>query len=125
MGAAAGCLARFGLSELFPQAPDDFPWTTFLINVTGSALLALLPALAVVLDHHLLPPLLGTGVLGGYTTFSTYAEETRALLDQGETATAATYLTGTLAACLIAVALASRLSTRAQRRRLETEEGVL
>jgi len=72
-----------------------------------------------------LPPLLGTGVLGGYTTLSTYAEQTRALLASGHVATAAAYVVGTLAACLAAVALADRLSTLASRAEFEREEGDL
>ena len=52
---------------------------------------------------------LGPGLLGGYTTLSAYSEETRALLDDGQTGTALLYLAGTLAACLVAVSLVSRL----------------
>ena len=77
--------------------PDGagFPWTTFAINVTGSLALALLPALAVVRRRPVLAVALGPGVLGGYTTLSTYAEQGRALLADGRAGLAAAYLLGT------------------------------
>jgi len=125
VGGALGALARHLLSVAFPDTSTAFPWTTFGINVAGSFLLALLPALAAVRRHDLLPPLLGTGVLGGFTTLSTYAEQTRALTASGHATTGALYVAGTLAACLVAVALADRLSTVAQRREFEAEEGDL
>ena len=65
-GGALGALARYGLTEAFPDSPAGFPWTVFAINVAGSALLALLPVLAVVRRRPLLTPLLGPGVLGGF-----------------------------------------------------------
>ena len=115
VGGAAGALARWGLSEAFPDPVDGFPWTIFAINVVGCFLLALLPASAVVRRHPHLPPLLGTGVLGGFTTLSTYAEQTRALVASDHVLTAAAYVVGTLAACLVAVVAADRFTTPATR----------
>jgi fluoride exporter len=123
VGGALGALARWGLTEAFPSDPDAFPWATFAINVTGSFVLALLPALPVVRRSRVLAVGLGPGVLGGYTTLSAYSEQTRALLDHGEAVTAGTYVLGTLAACLVAVAVADRWSTLAQRRAFEAEGG--
>ena len=74
--------------------------------------LALLPALAVVRRRRVLAVGLGPGVLGGFTTLWAYSEQTRALLDHGQTGTATLYLVGTLGACLVAVALASRVGER-------------
>lgn len=125
LGGAAGATARWLVSSWFPTDGAAFPWTTFAINVSGSVLLALLPAMALVLRHPLLPPALGTGVLGGFTTLSAYSEETRSLLASGETVTATAYLLGTLAACLAGVALADRLSTPSARAELEAEDGDL
>ena len=125
LGGAVGALARYLLSDAFPHDTGAFPWTTFAINISGSFLLALLPASAAVRRHDVLPPLLGTGVLGGFTTLSAYSEETRALAAAGHTATAGLYLLGTLAACLVAVAAADRLSTAAERREFADEEGDL
>ena len=125
VGGAAGALLRWWLTTAFPDHTGAFPWTTFAVNVTGCLVLAALPALSVVRRNRVLPPLLGTGVLGGYTTLSTYAEQARALLGSGHVATAAAYVVGTLAACLLAVALADRFSTLVQRREFEAEEGDL
>jgi len=125
LGGAAGALARFALGEAFPSAYDGFPWTTFAINVSGCFLLALLPAFTAVVDHPLVPPTLGTGVLGGFTTLSTYSEQTRHLLDIGRAGLAFTYLLGTLTACLLAVAVADHFSTATRRALFEQEEGDL
>jgi fluoride exporter len=124
VGGAVGAVARYLLGEAFPVT-GSFPWTTFAINVSGAFLLALLPAFAVVRRHEVLPPLLGTGVLGGYTTLSTYSEQTRHLLGVGHTSAALLYLGGTFAACLVAVAVADHFSTLAQRAEFEAEEGDL
>ncbi len=124
-GGAVGAVARHLLTEAFPEPGSTFPWTTFSINVAGSFLLALLPAFAVVRRHTLWPPLLGTGVLGGFTTLSAYSEQTRALLVSGHAATAGAYVAGTLAACLVAVTAADLLSTAAERREFDDEEGDL
>ena len=107
VGGAVGALLRYLLGELVPDG-SGFPWTTFGINVVGSLLLALLPALAVVRQRRVLAVALGPGLLGGFTTLSAYAEQSRALLADGETLMAGSYLLGTLLACLVAVHLASR-----------------
>ena len=127
VGGAVGACARYGLSLAFPDPADGsgFPWTVFAINVVGCAVLATLPAVPAVRRRVLLPPLLGTGVLGGFTTLSTYAEQSRALLAAGNAGLAAAYVVGTLAACLLAVALADRLSTLAARTEFDLEEGDL
>lgn len=109
VGGAAGALARWGIGEAFPAEPDAFPWATFAINVVGSFALALLPAFAVVRRRPALAVGLGPGLLGGFTTLSAYSEQARALLDAGRTGAAGAYLLGTLAACLVAVAVVARL----------------
>ncbi len=105
-GGALGALARFGVAEGLPHAAGGFPWATFLVNVTGCFLLGLLMVL--VLDvwpsYRLVRPFLGVGVLGGYTTFSTYALEARDLLATGHALTALGYVGCSLLAGLVAVA---------------------
>lgn len=123
VGGALGAVARWGLTEAFPADADAFPWSTFAINVVGSFLLALLPASALVRRRRDLAVALGPGVLGGFTTLSTYSEQTRALLDAGRTGVAMGYVLGTLAACLVAVAVADHWSSLLERRAFELEGG--
>lgn len=123
VGGAVGAAARWGLTDVFPADADAFPWATFAINVVGSFVLALLPAVDRVGRNRALAVGLGPGLLGGFTTLSTYSEQSRALLDAGRTGLAATYLVGTLAACLIAVLVADRWSTVRQRAVFAEEGG--
>ena len=108
LGGALGAMLRWALGDAVPDGAG-FPWTTFIINVSGSLVLAWLPAFDVVRRRQVLAAALGPGLLGGYTTLSTYSEQTRTLLADGQTTTALLYLFGTLAACLVAVAAVSRL----------------
>ena len=110
LGGAGGAVLRWLVGEHFPDG-SGFPWTTFAVNVSGSFVLALLPALSRVRSSPLLAAGLGPGLLGGYTTFSAYADQTRALLAAGREGLASAYVAGTLAACLVAVAAATRLSS--------------
>jgi CrcB protein len=121
-GGAVGGTLRWWLGDAVPDG-EGFPWTTFTINVTGSLVLALLPALSAVRRRPVLAVGLGPGLLGGYTTLSTYAEQGRALLADGRAGLAAGYLLGTLAACLVAVTLAGTWSSRAERLAFEAAEG--
>ena len=108
-GAALGAPLRFVAGQWLDER---LPWGTLLVNVVGSALLALLPSWGVVRAQPLLVALVGPGVLGGFTTLSTYSEDARALLADGHLAVAAAYLLGTLVACLLAVVVADRLRRR-------------
>lgn len=104
-GGAAGASGRYGALLLWPQSSGAFPWTTFWVNVTGCAVIG---AFMVVITevwaaHRLVRPFFGTGVLGGYTTFSTYAVETRRLIDAHQGGTAAAYAVGTVLAAMAAV----------------------
>ena len=125
VGGAAGACLRWRLGGWFPSPAASFPWTTFGINLVGSVLLAALPAVAFVRRHPVLPPALGTGVLGGFTTLSTYSEETRSLLDGGHASLAAAYSLGTLGACLLAVGLVDLVTPGPARLEFEDEEGDL
>jgi CrcB protein len=116
VGGAAGACLRYALTTGLPDPAGSFPWTVFAINVVGSLLLAALPALSVVRRRRLLVPLLGPGVLGGFTTLSAYADQSRALVASGHPATAAAYVVGTLAAALAAVAGVDRLVRRSATR---------
>ncbi|MFD1813317.1 fluoride efflux transporter CrcB [Rhodococcus gannanensis] len=105
VGGALGALARYGVARMIPAAPDTFPWATFTVNVLGCLLIGILLVLVTEAwtAHFLLRPFLGVGVLGGFTTFSTYAVEIVGLTDEGRPVLAFTYLAGTLVAALAAV----------------------
>lgn len=104
-GGALGSLGRWGVGELLPWAGSGFPWATFTENISGAFALGLV--IVFLLDvwppHRYLRPFLGVGVLGGYTTFSTYMLETRDLVAAEQVGTALLYLVGSALAGLVAV----------------------
>ncbi len=111
-GGAVGALARYGLGIALPHAPSTFPLGTFLINVAGCFLIG---SLIVVITewtqaHPLVRPFLVTGILGGFTTFSTYAVDAEQLLAAGRIGTALLSVVGTLAAAVTATWLGIRLT---------------
>ncbi|GAB2658304.1 fluoride efflux transporter CrcB [Saccharopolyspora gloriosae] len=107
LGGGLGAVARYGILRWLPTAPGQFPWGTFAINVLGCLLIGVLMVLIteVWTAHPLVRPFLGVGVLGGFTTFSTYAVEFSELLRPGDVVVAAAYLAGTLVCALLAVLL--------------------
>ena len=123
LGGLVGALLRVAVGQAWPVGV--FPWSTLAVNVSGSAVLAFLPALAAVHRRPLLAPFLGTGVLGGYTTLSTASSEAVALGEDGRPLLALVYAAATLVACLVAVALVDRLSTPPQRAEFDRDEGDL
>src|SRR4051812_40614780 len=117
LGGALGALARWAVAEALPHDADGFPWSTVVANVAGCFLIGVLMVLVVGRwrDRPLARPFLGTGVLGGFTTFSAYAVDTRGLLAAGRPGEAATYLLVTLAGGLLAVVAGLRLTEKAVR----------
>jgi fluoride exporter len=111
-GGGIGALARYGIGQLLPTRPGLFPWGTFTTNVSGCFLIGALMVLVtdVWTRRPLLRPLLGTGVLGGFTTFSTYTVETHGLLQPGHVVLAFGYLAGTLVCGLLATLMAMRIT---------------
>jgi CrcB protein len=101
-GGMLGATARFKLAEALPTRPGHFPWATFWTNVSGSFLLGLL--LVLILERfpptRYLRPFLATGIIGAYTTMSTYLVETAVLIKDGHAATGLIYGLGSLAAGL-------------------------
>jgi fluoride exporter len=104
LGGALGSLGRWGLGEALAGSGSSFPWATFVENVSGSFALGVL--VVVLLERwprsRYLRPFLGVGVLGGFTTFSTYALDLRTLVAADHLALVVTYLVGTLLAALLA-----------------------
>ena len=115
-GGAVGSLARHGVASAVPWEGGGFPWATFLVNVTGAMLLGALVVLTLeVARAQHLRPFLGVGVLGGYTTFSALALETRTLLADGAAALAVGYAAATVllgALAVVAGMLAARAAVR-------------
>ncbi|MFI6849034.1 fluoride efflux transporter CrcB [Kitasatospora sp. NBC_00085] len=114
LGGAIGASARYGAGLLRPDAPTAFPWTTLVVNVVGCAVIGVF--LVAITEgrpaHPLLRPFFGTGVLGGFTTFSTYAVDTRRLLVEGRPGVGLAYLGLTPVAALAAVWAAAGLARR-------------
>lgn len=106
LGGGLGALARYGLSAALPTEPGRFPWGTFAENVLGCLLIGALMVLITEVRsaHRLLRPFLGVGVLGGFTTFSTYAVEFGKLLP-GSVPLAFGYLAGSMVCALLAALL--------------------
>ncbi|OXM55123.1 fluoride efflux transporter CrcB [Amycolatopsis alba] len=104
-GGALGSLARYGLSVALPHSRGQFALSTFVTNISGCLLIGVLMALltAAADPHRLLRPFLGVGILGGYTTFSTYATDTLDLVTNGRPFTGLAYAFGTVVAALVAV----------------------
>ena len=109
IGGAAGSCLRYWVSLLLGPitAAHGFPWATFTANAMGSLGLGLVFVLAE--DRSLfgadLRLLLGTGVMGGFTTYSAFNLETIGLMQSGGWGRAALYMGGTVVVCLIAGAL--------------------
>jgi fluoride exporter len=111
-GGASGAAARYGVGLALPHPPDGWPWATLLVNATGCLLIGTLMVLIVEIwvGHRLIRPFLGVGVLGGYTTFSTYAVEAQQLIVAGRPGLALSYLVATVVGALVAVQLGVSLT---------------
>jgi CrcB protein len=104
LGGAAGALLRAAIERAVGTPAGGWPWGTLAINVSGAGVLAFL---LVLLEERFpaarLPrPLLGTGVLGGYTTFSTFAVEVVQLVDHHAAALALGYVAASVCGALLA-----------------------
>jgi len=94
LGGAAGGLARSALEQTWPADGHSWPWVTFAVNIAGTALLASLFALVQrrpAPPPSLLGPLLGIGLCGALTTFSTLQLETVVLVHAGHAAMGIAY----------------------------------
>lgn len=120
MGGAVGSVLRWLLAELLPTQPGQFPWSTLLVNIAGSALLGVIAGLRPRWPRSdLVYTVLTVGVIGGFTTFSTYALQGTWLIEHSRWMQAALFLVGsTLAGVGVAAAgllLGSRLARRPAR----------
>lgn len=110
VGGAGGALVRDALGRAWPASVTGFPTATLLVNVSGCLLLGLLLG---VLTQRSAPgwvrPLLGPGVLGGYTTFSTFAVESDRLVAVDRVGLALAYLIASVVLGIAAAAVGLRL----------------
>jgi CrcB protein len=114
LGGAAGALARAGVAEALPHEAGKWPWATFLVNLAGTVLLAWMTTrlTEMVAPTRFWRFLLGTGVCGALTTFSTVQVETIRLARDSGTALAGSYAFASLAAGMVLAAAATVVARR-------------
>lgn len=114
VGGILGAAARYEAGAWWLTPASRFPWTTWGINVAGCALIGVLLVLVsdMFTSHRLLRPFLGTGLLGGFTTFSTYAVDIQRLVATGHAGLALAYLAATVTAAMAAVTAAAQVTRR-------------
>jgi CrcB protein len=100
-GGAGATLRALIIHHVGVRRPDPLPLGTLIVNASGSLLLGIVTGLSLYhgLGSHLLA-VIGTGLCGGYTTWSTASWETIHLLHTGHRTTAVVYTVGGLAVCL-------------------------
>jgi CrcB protein len=114
IGGAIGAPTRGALAEALPHGPTGWPWATFIVNVLGAFLLGYF---ATRLQERLPTstyrrPLLGTGLCGALTTFSTMQLEVVRMIDHGRWGLATGYVCASVMAGFGAVSLATALVRR-------------
>jgi CrcB protein len=109
-GGVLGTVARYELGRALPHQTTQLPWVTLLVNASGCLAIGVL---MVVLSHsrlgqhrRLVRPFIGVGILGGYTSYSTFATDVVRLVDAHRPGTAAAYVALTVLGCAVAVWLA-------------------
>jgi CrcB protein len=116
VGGFVGAIARGLLAKALPHSAGQWPWATFTVNIIGAAMLGYF----VTRFQERLPlsaygrPLLGTGLCGALTTFSTMQLELVRMLDFHDYELAGGYATASLVVGYVAVHLATVLTRRAQ-----------
>jgi len=108
--ALGGCIGgplRYAAAEAFPEQSGEIPWAILGVNVLGAALLSVL--LVFVLEGTWTRPYMrefaGVGILGSFTTFSTWMVQSQTLIDDGHPERAIAYVAGSLLLGLLAAVL--------------------
>jgi fluoride exporter len=116
VGGVIGAVARVGLSEALPHGVGGWPWATFTVNMVGALLLGWFVTR---LGERLPPstyrrPLLGTGLCGGLTTFSTMQLELFKMIEGGYVPLAVAYAAATIAGGFLCVHVGTVATRRAR-----------
>ncbi len=111
-GGGVGAVSRYGLDSFIEQRTDSvFPWATFAINVSGCLAVGFI--ISAVVDRRNAPDWLRTGLVigfcGGFTTFSTFAQETLDLIEARDIALAVASVTASVVLGVLAVLVGVRL----------------
>jgi fluoride exporter len=113
VGGALGAVSRYGLDRVIEQRSESsFPWSTFVINATGCLLVGFL--IAALVDRRSAPEWVRAGLVvgfcGGYTTFSTFAQETLDLIEADEAVLAVLNVCASVVVGVLAVLAGARLA---------------
>jgi CrcB protein len=105
LGGVIGSLLRYQAGLIWPTPVGDFPTTILLVNLLGCLIIGVFLTIVteVWTPHRLVRPFFGTGVLGGFTTFSTYSLDIVTLVRVGQSARAVEYLFATAIGAMLAV----------------------
>jgi CrcB protein len=120
LGSAVGGVLRYWCSGLVARAfGETFPWGTLIVNVAGSALIGLFATLSAPEGRLLIGSVqrqfVMLGLLGGFTTFSSFSLQTLALAQNGEWLRAGANVVGSVVLCLIGVWLGHALAVAVNR----------
>lgn len=112
LGGMLGALSRYGVDVAIEQRSSAvFPWSTFVINVSGCLVVGVI--LAAIVDRHHSPQWLRLGLVvgfcGAYTTFSTFAQETLDLMEESRVAVAIANVAASATLGVIAVFVGERI----------------
>lgn len=105
-GGAIGALGRWAIAEMLPRSTGAFPWATLIVNIVGCFAIGIAAGRLVPTSDEWRFAV--TGVIGGFTTFSTFANETRELLGT-RPGVALAYVASSLGIGLLAVNAGFRL----------------
>ncbi|MGC5627240.1 fluoride efflux transporter FluC [Georgenia sp. Z1344] len=120
LGGTLGTAARAGIDAVLGGAPGEMPWATGAVNVVGAAILGALLALLTTVPAgpaRRARLLVGTGLLGGFTTYSALSLQTVQLAQAGRGVAALFYALGSVALGVLAAYLAHAGAFRAVRAR--------
>ena len=106
LGGALGSLARYFVAGAVQSAAwSGFPWGIFVVNISGGFIMGVIVELGA-LKFHLVPEVrafLTVGILGGYTTFSTFSLDSVLLIQRGAWGAAAAYMVGSTVLSVLAL----------------------